>query len=436
MVYAEWHEYPQAQIANLNLTNGSIITHTETTTAEVYKVNITVTGDMIVDSTSTVDTKGRGFLGGYSGGNNSYYGRTSGNTTTNGSYYDCGGSYGGLGGKGDSGNIGSTYGDLTNPIEPGAGGGGEGTSGGDGGGLVRLTVNGTLTNNGTISATGNNGNNSNNGGGAGGGIYISCGTLGGSGTISANGGNATGGYTGGGGGGRIAILYTTKSYTGAVTAYGGSGYNSGGNGGAGTIYWMSTSQTYGDLVVDNNNTTTSESTGTPLSGTTTSFNNITISNKGRLTNTTLIQVSDIMSLNNSWYMPSGTNTVQLQAGTLNLSNGATITHPETATSEVYRIDIKVTVNMNIEGTSTVNVNGRGYLGGYSGGNNSYYGRTSGNTTTNGSYYDCGGSYGGLGGKGDSGNIGSTYGDLTNPIEPGAGGGSEGTSGGDGEGLFD
>ena len=60
----------------------------------------------------------------------------------------------------------------------------------------------------------------------------------------------------------------------------------------------------------------------------------------------------------------------------------------------------------------------------------------GNTTPNGSYYDCGGSYGGLRGKGDSGNIGSTYGDLTNPIEPGAGGGGEGTSGGDGEGLSD
>jgi len=160
---------------------------------------------------------------------------------------------------------------IEQPVYLGSGGGGgywtgPGTYGGGGGGLAWILVNGTLTNNGFISANGGNGSaggaNETGGGGSGGSIYVNAGTLTGTGTISANGGSGiTNGTTsGGGGGGRIAIYYTANTYTGSTTAFGGWGYNNV-YGGAGTIY-MKPASGNGDLIIDNglsNNSATSTS---------------------------------------------------------------------------------------------------------------------------------------------------------------------------------
>ncbi|MCP4330322.1 MAG: hypothetical protein GY791_17995, partial [Alphaproteobacteria bacterium] len=112
--------------------------------------------------------------------------------------------------------------------------------------------------NGHIRANGGDGHNGQyNGGGSGGGVYVETGTLSGGGVITANGGKTVDAhnYTTGGGGGRIAIYYDDISgfNTTNVTAYGG---KSSFNGGAGTIYTKSSTQTYGDLIVNNNNTVT------------------------------------------------------------------------------------------------------------------------------------------------------------------------------------
>ncbi|MFC1859062.1 immunoglobulin domain-containing protein [Thermodesulfobacteriota bacterium] len=225
----------QLVVPNLSLVNESRLTHFHTDTTTVFKIDINVTGHMNIDATSNVNVDGRGFLGANQLADSGNVGRTTGNSTTNGSSGTSGGSHGGMGGGGATGII---YGDSTNPTEPGAGGGAADwtETGGNGGGLIHLMVNGTLTNNGTISAYGNGGGGK-GGGGAGGGIYVNAGAFTGTGVISANGGNGgVVGPTGGGGGGRIAIHAMSYSYSGMATVSGGSGQNGGSDGEEGTIY--------------------------------------------------------------------------------------------------------------------------------------------------------------------------------------------------------
>ena len=121
-----------------------------------------------------------------------------------------GGGYGGRGGDDGSASLyrGVTYGSTNAPDQPGSSGGIDldraGTSGA-GGGLIRLVVSGSLTNNGSITAIGGACNVTEAGAGSGGGIYITCGTMVGTGSILANGGDFQNTWGGDGGGGRIAI---------------------------------------------------------------------------------------------------------------------------------------------------------------------------------------------------------------------------------------
>ena len=100
---------------------------------------------------------------------------------------DGGGGHGGRGGRGvldpDGG---ATYGSRFFPIHAGSGGGGQ--TGGAGGGLIHLTVEGTLTVNGSLTANGGNAGLATHGAGAGGGIRLTVSGLAGTGTIAASGG--------------------------------------------------------------------------------------------------------------------------------------------------------------------------------------------------------------------------------------------------------
>ncbi len=122
----------------------------------------------------------------------------------------AGGSYGGLGGVGDGVSPGGIYGSTTMPTDLGSGGNTRccGTIPGAGGGELTVTVSGTLTDNGVISANGGNGTGLQVGGGSGGTVSMQIGTLTGSGSIATNGGS---GGEAGGGGGRLALYYTTNS---------------------------------------------------------------------------------------------------------------------------------------------------------------------------------------------------------------------------------
>lgn len=153
--------------------------------------------------------------------------------TTNVYYGGGGGSYGGRGGYSSGGRKGGTnvYGSAAAPLALGSGGGDDCNyplpNAGFGGGAVKLvSVAGTITINGTVSANGGSGVAAKQGGGgSGGSLWLSCNQLAGSGLVSADGG--TGGSHGnwdsggGGGGGRVKFAYASSSFAGTVSVAGG-----------------------------------------------------------------------------------------------------------------------------------------------------------------------------------------------------------------------
>jgi hypothetical protein len=432
----------------LSLTNGSVLTQYGATTTAQYALNVTA-ASVSIDSTSKIDVSGKGYLGGYQGGNSTNTGMTFGNTTTGGSTQYTGGSYGGLGGISNyGGTVNATYGNMQQPGEVGSGGGGSGAPGGDGGGLVKLTT-GTLSLYGSILA---NGGVASMGCGSGGGILINAGTLSGSGTISASGGSAPT-YTsyGSGGGGRIAVYYGTNTLpTANIVASGGQSGNgsvSSRNGGAGTIYMKDNAKTDGDVIVNNGGIATSSTT--TIAGS--DYDQLSVSGGAQIsvtgniifdTNTVItgnqmftggITTPGNLTLNGANITVAGAVNV---TGTLTLTNGSVLTQYGATTTTKYELDVTA-ASVSIDSTSKIDVSGKGYLGGYQGGNSTNTGMTFGNTTTGGSTQYTGGSYGGLGGISNwGGTVNATYGNMQQPGEVGSGGGASGSAapGGDGGGL--
>jgi hypothetical protein len=161
------------------------------------QLTVMVLSNALVQSNAEISFDGQGSLGGTGPGK--------GTMLSNGN--GSGAGYGGAGGASGSGAPGGpAYGSNTEPDGLGSGGGvpaGLLVSGlSQGGGALSLSVGGTLTVNGSVSANGNDGE-LDTGGGSGGSLWLTVGTLAGNGAISANGGNA--GDGGGGGGGRIAV---------------------------------------------------------------------------------------------------------------------------------------------------------------------------------------------------------------------------------------
>ncbi len=238
------------------VTVDGLLTHTEHNDQELYRINYTVGGNMVVSSTGSVNVSSKGYF--------TAQGLGPGNSSSSGG---GGGAHAGLGGNGygATGSV-NAYGDPFGPITLGSGGGeGVGSYVSYGGGAVKLLVGGTLTINGDILADGDYGNSTGYvsqgafGGGAGGSIWLDASTIEGNARISASGGGASYAYGGrsggGGGGGRIAIYYDNDNTTlSEVIARGGKPANSSvsiQSGGAGTIYKKDKSLAYGDLRIDN-----------------------------------------------------------------------------------------------------------------------------------------------------------------------------------------
>jgi hypothetical protein len=169
-----------------------------------------------------------------------------------GNSYGSGAGHGGRGGQSEPGYYyppGVAYGNSNAPVFPGSsGGGGQIASffgnGGRGGSRIHIeavgavTVNGTITADGTVPRLAPATTAAYGGGGSGGTIWIDCKTFRGTaGLLSADGGN--GGrltYDGGGGGGRIAVISSVAYTSGLqVTVSAGAGYS---NGVAGTVRWL------------------------------------------------------------------------------------------------------------------------------------------------------------------------------------------------------
>lgn len=225
-------------------------------------VSSTYLTGLTVDSLSSIDASGKGCIGGVAGTIDPLSVGAYGPDTSTGicglglsgagvvslpGSYRGGGAYGGTGGSGEGGGSAqsTTYGSLTVPMHFGSGGGyGNmvGQDGGIGGGLIFLSIGGSVRIDGTLKADGRAPALYGGGGGSGGTVYLrATGHVEGSGTVTANGQQ---GYTaptggGGGGGGRIAVYYGTRDVfsIGSLTADGGLAGGGGMSeaGGAGTV---------------------------------------------------------------------------------------------------------------------------------------------------------------------------------------------------------
>ena len=177
---------------SIEIRGGGSITHSTATTESESRLELTVTGHVIIGQASEIDVSDRGYL----------EGRTTGNVVEGASEGTSGGSYGGSGGGWSN----AVYGDFRNPNELGSGAGPD-QDGGTGGGLVRIQA-GTVALEGLIAADGQRGYSGywSAGGGSGGGVWLDVGVLTGHGELRACGGGKDS-SGGGGGGGRIALHY-------------------------------------------------------------------------------------------------------------------------------------------------------------------------------------------------------------------------------------
>ena len=359
--------------ASLWLTDSAVLTHSPAPAGETNnRLDLAIAGAMTIDATSRVDVNAKGYgpAAGPGAGINDYS-------------TPSGGGHGGPGGNGYyvAGTV--SYGDLLAPTQCGSGGGSSPAhnpaTGGAGGGVIRLDVGGVLTVGGQLTA---NGESMLASGGAGGSIYVRAGTLAGNASITANGGGAGYSLSGGGGGGRIALYYGNSTFSGGVTAFGGlsAGAKSGG---AGTLYTKASSQSVGDLRLDNSGITNAVETS------------ITAPVAYRLT------LANVTAY--------ATNSLTLTG--LRVSAGGLLTHP----FQGPRLQVLVQGNAVVEGGGAVGADARGYplkTGPGAGvGTGGMWGQPG-----------SGAGYGGWGGAAWSAPGGMTYGSATEPVDFGSGGG--------------
>lgn len=365
--------YNTGETANIDATSVTINER-----GQITADNITITAPTITlaDVTSSIDTSGRGFPAATGPGRG--FGGIN--------QWGGGAGHGGFGGRGQntaSALAGVPYGDFAMPTTPGSGGGNNDAPrpGGPGGGVIRLNTS-ALTVNGNIKANGAPGS-AFAGGGAGGSIWIQTTTMAGSGTVSAEGGAGPNGG-GGGSGGRIAVYAPTFPATPTISVLGGltSGTGPQQNGATGTIYRKTPTATLGTLIFD----AASRTNDAPSS-----FVDDSVVN------------ANVEVLNNaSLSIPVGTSQYTLNiAGSLLVGTNAS-------------------VNADGKGFGPDAGPGRGF-----GGLNQWGG---------------GGAFGGDGGNGAGGALslgGTSYGSVSQPIEPGSGGGSNtvSTPGGQGGGAL-
>lgn len=362
--------------------------------------------NVTINSGSTLTATGEGYIGGVSAGAD---GKGPGGGGGNASFNAAGAGYGGRGADGCSATGGSAYGYSLEPQELGSGGGAQAdNAGGAGGGSIHLTISGTLTLGGTITANGEDGTGHSAGAGAGGSIFVNTSTITGAGTFSANGGgHASNNCAGAGSGGRVVVRYTTGTdYTGAASSTASLGSTG-----------KQTNGTSGSIVFMANNSWTVSSDFQIDPDETVSLNSITVNNGATLTvgGGTSITLSGTLSLSgNSTLLAQGKNT-SAQVSSTWAGEGITITAN----------------TVQVDSGSTLDANGQGYIGGTSSGD----GKGPGGGVGSASFNAGGAGHGGVGGDGCTAAGGSSYGTASTPTALGSGGGAQDTNaGGDGGGA--
>ena len=359
--------------------NSTILLQATNTTAQVngtwQGAGVTLNaGSLQVDAGSSINADGQGYI------SDAGPGATSGE----------GGSYGGAGGGGYATSL---YGAAAMPVDLGSGGSRAQYVGSNGGGAIRLIVSGTLTNNGTISANGEQVEPSRGAGGSGGSVYVTTGTLSGVGTFTANGGvNTTPSLSGSpaGGGGRVAIYYVSAAnFTGFASSTATGGVFTGtatGNGGA------NGSAAFFDTSAPNSNVTVYQGYDFPANSST-QFNSLTVGNGASVTVGGGAQIAVTQALTISGTITAQSINNQGQINKEYLGKGVTI----------------AAGSLTVTSRGSINADGAGYVG---------------DAGPGAGFYTAGGSYGGTGGGQDPSTV---YGSATAPVDLGSGGG--GVSGG-------
>jgi hypothetical protein len=352
-------------LTTLNVLEGSRLTHGDNSDSDLYRINITAV-NVTVDSSSSIDVLSMGYAGQ--------------NGLGKGTATDSGGSYGGTGGGTNLG----PYGSIISPLDLGSGGQ---DAAGDGGGVVFINISDTLNLTGFISANGT----SKNGAGSGGSIYLITDKFIGDGNIQSTGGRTSISGDSAGGGGRIAVYYNSNSFTGVIKALGGASTASTENrGGGGTIYLKDRNYAYGDLMITNE---VSYTTDDPT------IINSTFLGGSQVRNLTVVNGSDVdfdSYLNISY---------------LKISNFSKVSHQVNDDTQNWIINLSAK-DLFLDNSSSINVLGLGY--------------STNNGPAPGNGGDDGGSYGGAGG-GSTGVL--SYGSITTPFDLGSGGHSGGGGGG-------
>ncbi|MFH1745535.1 MAG: dockerin type I domain-containing protein [Planctomycetota bacterium] len=363
-----WADDPMTFV-NLSIDSGAILSH------EVGQnvFDLTVLEDATVTLDGTISADGCGYA--------SQFGPGAGEDSP----YAGGAGYGGRGGRGRWGAGGVAYGSITDPNELGSGGGWDtdhGVAGGRGGGAIRLSVTGTLTLDGEVTADGFAGTNYDAGGGSGGTVNLDVGALAGTGSISADGGAGYNpSYAGGGGGGRIAVYHDSSTFSGGMTACGAAGTV---GGGAGTIYTQEGALT-GALTIDACGAT--NIARTPLDSQSPAANT-------EISGGAQVEISEATTLE-----------------TLDVAGNSTVWPPSLQT-----LELTVNGNAGIEAGSAISADAHGF------------GSSDGPGEGGDGYEAGGGGYGGTGGAGSSSVGGGTYGSITSPTDFGSGGGYDTNNG--------
>ncbi len=391
------------EVETITLEGRSRLVHLQTTA--LLEAGLTLTATAItIGADAAIDLTGRGyggdctpFAGGCGGG-----GRGVGNVYGTGAKQLRGASHGGTGGA----DIEPTYGDPFAPTTPGAGGG-YGNSGADhggtGGGRLRLfadtlTVDGQIRADGSAPLTGLR----NGGPGAGGSLWLTVDTLAGTGTIAADGGSAVVAEAQAGGGGRVRVDYGSATFDLArVTAAPGTltAPAPGAPGGPGTVYLVPTTGRPRLVIADLNRSSLVDNRPLGFLASATAFTadlELIVRGTSRLVATRPLAVH-----------------------TLRLDDSARVSSLETRADFISDLTLTTTALI-IGPNASLDVNGRGFGGDCgpddSGCGNGAQGEN--NVSGAGPSQGGGGSHGGTGG----GNTNASYGELTAPVTPGAGGG--------------
>jgi len=392
--------------------------------------------NMTIFSGSSIDSTGKGYLGGTLDGAGKGPGGGKGSFANGGG----GAGHGGYGGNSHGGTSGGKpYGSSLQPTTLGSGGGdgnGENIEA-KGGGAIKIHVSDTFNLNGTVKTNGKKGLDMSyqgcGGGGAGGSIWVTTNTLSGAGNFSAKGGNGgTGSQDGGGGaGGRIAVYFNVSSdllqmLTSSRVTGGSGGGDNAKDGEEGTlafvdqnnnklyIYegfrWQSSDATDFNYNLINITNADTRINGSVSINSSTDINLINSLLDGEATsfNLTLTATGSISLTNSSINI---LNQTPISSNNLILQNSASL-------SRISNLTIDV-INLTVDASSSIKATGAGYLGG------TLDGAGKGPGGGKGSFANGGGGagHGGFGGNSNAGTLGGIpYGSSLQPTTLGSGGG--------------